>query len=441
MAELGTLPPDMRRRLPAERSAALIDTLASHECPALTTRRARRAERAGAAHDPIVWTRARGCNVVDADDNIYVDLSAGFGVAAVGHSHPAVVAAVQAQSGRLMHALGDLHPSDVKVQLLQRLASLAPFEDAAVVLGLHGGDAVEAALKTALLATGRPGVLAFDGGYHGLSHGPLAICGYSADFRAPFAAQLNPHVAFAPYPHDVTLDDALAAVEAAWPAGLEVGAVVVEPVLGRGGVVPPPDGFIAALAGLCRARGALLVVDAVMTGMGRSGELLGGADPHADLICLGKALGGGMPVSACIGRREVMAAWGDPQGQALHTATFFGHPIGAAAALATLDVLHAEDLPARAHATGSACLQKLERLQAAHGCITAVRGRGLLVGIELDDGARALRIGRALLEHGYITVPAANDARVISLTPPLAIPETLLDGFVATLEPLLTETP
>jgi len=434
MAELGALPPQIRCPLPAQRSAALVDTLARHECPALTARRARRAETAGAPHDPIVWTRARGCNVVDADDNIYVDLSAGFGAAAVGHAHPAVVAAVQAQSERLMHALGDLHPSDVKVQLLSRLAALAPFDDAAVVLGLHGGDAVEAALKTAVLHTGRPGVLAFDGGYHGLSHGPLSICGYSAQFRAPFAAQLNPHTAFAPYPRNVSLDVAIAAVTAAWPADLEIGAVVVEPVLGRGGIVPPPAGFLAALGELCHARGAVLVVDAVMTGIGRSGELLGGAGPEADLICLGKALGGGMPVSACIGRREVMGAWGDPDGQALHTATFFGHPVGAAAALATLDVTQGEDLPARAAARGDAFRQRLGSLRDAHACVTDVRGRGLLLGIELDDGGRALRIGRTLLQDGYITVPAADDARVVSLTPPLTVDDALLNGFIEALD-------
>src|SRR5204863_2172285 len=154
------------------------------------------------------------------------------------------------------------------------------------------------------------GVLAFEGGYHGLEYGPLAACGYNAAFRAPFAAQLNPHVVFAPYPDESeSVEEALAAVERAWGAREEIGAVLIEPVLGRGGVIVPPAGFLAGLHALCEQRGALLVVDEVMTGLGRTGARLCSAaqDVRAPLICLGKALGGGMPVSACIGRADVMA--------------------------------------------------------------------------------------------------------------------------------------
>ena len=179
----------MTAPLPASASGALVERLSRTECPALTARRARRAELSGAAHDPIVWARARGVNVWDADGNRYLDLTAGFGAAAVGHSAKPVVAAIQEQSERLMHALGDVHPSDVKIALLEKLAALAPFRDARVMLGLSGADAVAAALKSAALFTRKPGVLAFRGGYHGLEYGPLAACGYSDAFRAPFAAR------------------------------------------------------------------------------------------------------------------------------------------------------------------------------------------------------------------------------------------------------------
>jgi 4-aminobutyrate aminotransferase / (S)-3-amino-2-methylpropionate transaminase / 5-aminovalerate transaminase len=216
MSPLGDLLPAVSAPLPGALGTRLVEQLASSECPALTQRRARRSERSGAAQDPIVWAEARASNVVDADGNRFVDLSAGFGAAAIGHAHPRVVQAVQAQTARLMHALGDLQPSDVKVALLTRLAQLAPFDNARVMLGLSGADAVEAALKSALLFTKKPGVLAFLGGYHGLSHGPLAACGYSEAFRAPFAAQLNPHVVFAPYPGaSVPLTASLAAIDAA----------------------------------------------------------------------------------------------------------------------------------------------------------------------------------------------------------------------------------
>ncbi len=433
MDALGALLPEIKTAVPGEACARLIDTLAATECPALTMRRARRAERSGAQQDPIVWTAARGANVLDADANRYVDLSAGFGAASIGHGHPRVVHALRQQAGRLLHALGDLQPADVKVQLLQRLAQLAPFPDARVMLGLSGADAVEAALKTALLKTGKPGVIAFEGGYHGLHHGPLAACGYNAAFREPFAAQLNPHVRFVRYPdtHERGAQTLAAVEDAIFSMEVGVGAVLVEPVLGRGGVVVPPDGFLRELSALCRRRGVLLIADEIMTGLLRTGSLFSsvteGAEP--DLICLGKALGGGLPVSACLGKAEVMQAWGDPGNEALHTATFFGHPLGAVAALATLDVLQAENLGTRALSLGEHLRSRLTELRAEHTLITDVRGKGLLIGVEVASGALGLGLGRDLLARGFITVPAGADARVISLTPPLTITQRQLDAF------------
>ena len=409
-----------------------MEILARTECPSLTARRARREEVSGAPQDPLVWTAARGANVADADGNVLVDMVAGFGAASIGHGHPAVVRALREQSERLVHGFGDVHPSDVKIELCERLAALAPFADARVMLGAHGADAVEAALKTALLATRRPGILAFEGGYHGLSHGPLAICGYSERMRAPFAAQLNPHVSFARY--GGSLDDVRR-----WLARGDVGAVIVEPILGRGGVVVPPSGWLAELASITRAAGALLIVDEVMTGLGRTGAML--ASTHdgvvPDVLCLGKALGGGMPLSACLAPHEVMRAWGEPDQESIHTATFFGHPLACAAALAALDVIDEEALAERAIETGDALAAAIAAMAPRHACVRAVRGRGLLVGVELARPAAALRVGAALLERGFLTLPAGNDARVLSLTPPLSIARPLVDAFVASLDVVL----
>lgn len=440
------LPPEVRTGVPGPIGARLVETLAATESPALTTRRARRRERSGASHDPIVWSRASGINVWDADDNRYVDLTAGFGVASIGHAHPAVVTAITAQSTRLLHALGDVHPSDVKVQLLERLARLAPFGDARVILGLSGSDAVTTALKTAVLATGRPGVIAFEGGYHGLDYAPLAACGYREAFRAPFAAQLNPHVRFAPYPRAHTsVRDALHAVTRAWDApghGADIGAVLVEPVLGRGGVIVPPTGFLAALGELCAARGALLIADEVQTGLGRAGarwrSVADGARP--DLVCVGKALGGGLAISACLGSERVMRAWGDPAGEALHTGTFFGQPLACAAALATLDVLEHEQLDEVAARKGVTWMRALAALAARHACVREVRGAGLLLGVELDRDTRALTVMRALLERGYLVLVAGSDGRTLSLTPPLTITDARLDEFVRALDASLEAT-
>lgn len=440
MEGLGHRLPQMSCPPPGPASAQWVETLARTECPAFTTRRARRAERSGAPRDPIVWVEARGANVVDADGNIYVDLTGGFGAAAVGHAHPRIVEAVERQARTLPHALGDVYPSDVKVRLLERLASLAPWSDARVILGLNGADAVEAALKTALLATGRPGVLAFHGGYHGLAHGPLAACGYGDAFRRPFLEQLNPHVTFAPFPDGGEVGAAIDRVRAAWPER-DPGLVIVEPIQGRGGVVVPPAGFLAELAELCRDRGALLVADEVLVGLGRCGSLwrsvADGCVP--DLLCAGKALGGGYPVSACLGRAEVMAAWGDPAGEAIHTGTFFGHPVGCAAALAALDIVEEEDLAARASASGEHVRHRLEDLSERSPRLGRVRGEGLLIGLELGASEVTLRVQHELLTRGYLVLPAGPSAEVLQISPPLMVDLPLLDGFVDSLASILGE--
>lgn len=440
---LGSLLPSLVTAIPGPRSVELAEELARVECPALTARRARSAERTGAPHDPVSWREARGANVRDVDGNVYVDLTAGFGAALLGHAHPRVVAAAEAQLGRLVHALGDVHPSDTKVHLLSALAKLAPWP-ARAILGLSGADAVEAALKTALLATRRPGVVAFEGGYHGLSHGPLAACGYSEAFRAPFAAQLNSHVRFATFPaKESELAQACESVERAigeLSASGGAGAILVEPIQGRGGVRVPPPGFLAALSEIARRHGALLIVDEIYTGLGRAGALLLHREHgcEADLICLGKALGGGFAVSACLGREGVMAAWGDPGGEAIHTSTFLGNPPACAAALACLSVLESEGI-------GKACLEREQALRRAleplapHG--VQVRGRGLLLGVEMGAPGRVLALTRRLLERGYITSPAGAPASVLCLTPPVCITDAQLAGFAEALEAALEATP
>lgn len=438
--DLGNLPPHRTSLTPAHTrgSATLVDVLADTECPSLTARRARRAEKTGVPHDPIVWARAKGINVVDVDGNVYVDWTAGFGVAVAGHSHPTIVASVQQQSSRLLHALGDVYPADVKVRLLERIAGLAPFANARVILGQSGSDAVEAALKTSTLFTKRSGVLAFTGGYHGLAYGPLSTCGYSEAFRAPFRDQLNARVAFAPYPRKGrdAADAALKRVAETWDASpFDIGTVLVEPVQARGGVVVPPDGFLAGLSTLAHERGACLVADEVYTGLARTGarfqSVAAGAD--ADLLCLGKALGGGMPVSACVGKLDVMRAWGDPSGEALHTGTFFGHPVVCAAALASLNVIDEEHLLEKASEHGALLLDTLRIALREIAFVREVRGVGMLIGVELDSGERVLRVVRMMLERGHILLPAGAGAEVLSITPPINVHEERVRELVATL--------
>lgn len=427
---------------------------------------------------PVFWERARGCNVWDADGNRYVDLTAGFAVATVGHGHPRVVEAVRRQAGRLVHGMGDVHPPRIKVELLERLAGLAPYGEARTVLGTSGTDAVEAALKTAALASGRPGVLAFTGAYHGLGYGALAVTDRE-HFRRPFAEQLNPHVRRAGFPHPyrppprrgfpgpradpaAVRDAALAEVERALvegaPAGpgedgaatAPIGAVVVEPIQGRGGEVVPPAGFLAGLSELCREHDALLIADEVYTGFGRTGRRFAcdreGVVP--DLLCVGKGFSGGMPISACVGDREVMDAWPASGGEAIHTHTFLGHPLSCAAALAALEVIEEEGLADRAGAVGSAWREELGAMAARHpGAVGDVRGRGLMIGLDLvregdpsrPDGDLARRVVTGMLRRGWLVLAGGPDGNVLSLSPPLTVPSELLTRASKALDACLRE--
>lgn len=409
----GTQLPAIYTAVPGPESQALVDVLARHECPAITARRARRAAVLGTAtDDPIVWREAAGANVLDADGNIFVDMTAGFGVATIGHRHPKIVAAVTAQQERLLHAMGDAFPDVTRIELLEALAHAAPGDLGAAILGLSGADAIDAAVKTAILATGRTGVLTFGGGYHGLSTGATGLQAYKPAFSAPFRDILHPEVTHLPYGAD--LDEVAGALNG-------VGLVLVEPVQARGGCRTPPEGWLAGLAERTRSAGAVLAFDEIYCGLGRTGKAWGchhdGVVP--DLMCTGKALGGGFPLSACLGTAEVMAAWGASAGEALHTQTFLGHPVGCAAGLVTLSLLPY---------TADACAQVgsvFEAALARRGI--GVRGRGLLLGAEL--GSSSLAVSRALLRRGFIALPAGMNAEVLSLTPPCTITEAQIAAF------------
>jgi 4-aminobutyrate aminotransferase/(S)-3-amino-2-methylpropionate transaminase len=423
--------PDVLVRPPGPRSRALAARLAEVECPSVPARRDARARESGQEQAPIVYAQAGGVNVVDLDGNRYVDLAAGFGALLLGHVPASVAGAIDQQRARLWLALGDVYPSDAKVLLCERLAKLYPQEGARVMLGSSGADAVTAALKTAVLATGRPGVVAFDGGYHGLSYGPLAACGLRPGFREPFAEQLNGHVMFAPYPGDAAdLAETMAIVARAL-ARDDVGAVLVEPILGRGGCVVPPPGLLPSLRTACDAAGALLVCDEIWTGLGRSGAWLASVEDGVlpDLVCLGKGLGAGLAISACLGSGRAMAAWAAHGGATLHTASHFGAPLACAAALATLDALERERLPERARTAGHRWMAGLRAHVVGRG-VTSVRGRGLMVGVALEGGPRrAIAVTRGLLERGWIVLTGGARGDVLTLTPPLDIDERLLDAF------------
>jgi 4-aminobutyrate aminotransferase-like enzyme len=398
--------------VPGPQSQAWVDRLALRECPAITARRARRAQALGAAQDdPIVWARAEGCTVEDVDGNRFMDLTAGFGVASVGHAHPTVVAAAKGQLDTLVHVMGDAYPETQRVLLLEALARKTGLDR--TILGSSGSDAVEAALKTARMATGRDGVVAFEAGYHGLSYGALQVTGYLPDqFRAPFTGQLGDHVQHAPFGGEI-------------PDLSGVGAVIVEPIQGRGGIRVPPEGWLLKLQEAAHDAGALFILDEIYTGFGRTGSWFAFQDLglSPDLLCLGKGMAGGFPISACVGTAAAMDAWGASTGMALHTQTFLGNPVGCAMALSCIGVL--ESVVPEVDAKSAWLIGELEQRG------YTVQGRGLLLGVVLP---RSLEVSRALLQRGFIALPAGERAEVLALTPPMTITCEELGQFLDALD-------
>lgn len=416
---LGDLPPRIVVPPPGPRARELSRGLLRWEAPGVNT--------ILPGSDSILWEEAAGANVRDVDGNVYVDLTSGFGVAAVGHRHPRVVEAVRDQAGRLLHALGDVHAHPLRVELARRLAEIAPVDDPQVFFAISGAEAVEIALKTALAATGRPGILAFVPSYHGLTLGALAATSREA-FRAPFAAHLHGHVHRVPFGEDV---------EKTLSRG-DLGAVIVEPIVGREGVLVPPPGWLAAVADLCRRNGALLIADEIFTGFGRTGRLF--AVEHEavrpDLLCCGKALGGGLPIAAVVARRDLFRCWETP-GEALHTSTFLGNPLACAAALAVLDILQEEDLPARAARLGRALGDRLATWPDRFPAVEEIRGRGLLWGVQLRTKNQAKRWTDAALQRGILLLAGGPEGRVAQIVPPLTVAEGQLEGAVGVLEEML----
>ena len=330
----------------------------------------------------MIWTKAEGCRVTLADGRELLDLSGGFGVAALGHRNPRILDAWRSQ--QVVHALGDLADAAVTVRLREALPRPGK-------LGVTGEDAVEIALRTAHLATGRPGIVAFDGAYHGSGLLALAASGFE-QFRAPFATWLPGPVHRRRYGDDPG------------PLPADAACVVVEPVQGRAGSRVPPRGFLPTLRRRCDEAGALLVVDSIYAGLGRIGEMWPGAGV-ADVLCLGKALGGGVPLSAALFYRDGLEELWQLGPEDVYTHTHVGNPLACAAALVVL-----EEVP-RLLDHVLAAGERFER--------AGWHGRGLLRAREGD--------AEEALARGVLVVPAGIDGSLIQATPPLTITDAELD--------------
>jgi len=373
-----------------------------------------------------VLVRGDGCEVWDADGNRYLDLLAGIAVNALGHAHPALVGAVTAQMSTLGH-VSNFFATGPQVALAERLLHLldAP-QGSRVFLCNSGTEAVEAAFKMAR-RTGRPGVVAAEGAFHGRSMGALALT-HKPSYREPFEP-LPGGVVHVPFGD---ADALRAAVDGS------TAAVVLEPLQGEGGVVTPPPGYLATAREISTAADALLVLDEVQTGVGRTGAWFAFQHPHVgggagggtvvpDVVTVAKGLGGGFPVGAVVGLGERAGALLGPGD---HGSTFGGNPVACAAALATLHVLERDGLVEHARTLGAAWR---ESLAAAHPLVTGVGGEGLLLGLRLARPVAAV-LAAAALEAGFVVNPVAP--ATIRLAPPLVLTQEQADSFTAALPAL-----
>lgn len=383
---------------------------------------------------PLEIVRGEGSYLYGADGRRYLDLMTGIAVNVLGYGHPAIMAALETQAKKYLHLYNGLGYQSVVTEFAEAIQAVIE-PDYPVYFGNSGTEAVEAALKLARLVTGRPGIIAFRGAFHGRTMGALSLTASNARYRSAYEP-LVPTVYHVDYPAPTRLgisaDAALLHTQAQLETLLRdeidprrVAVMVVEPVQGEGGYVIPPDGFLPWLEGLCREYGILLAVDEVQSGMGRTGQWW--AYQHAgirpDMLIMGKALGGGLPISALAARRDLMEAWTP----GTHGTTFGGNPVACATGLATLNVIHEERLVARASALGRIAVDRLSEAQSWPGVVD-VRGRGLMVAVEFraDQGERLVSAIMAEgLRRGMILHPAGLRHEVIRLMPPLNIDDAV----------------
>jgi len=399
---------------------------------------------------PFVISHGRGTEVWDVDGNRFLDFAAGIAVCATGHAHPQLVAAVREAAGEFLHISSDFWHERM-IALAERLARLAPMgEPAMSFLCQSGTEAVEGAIKLARYITGRPRFIGFLGGFHGRSMGSLAFTSSKYTQQKGFG-QTMPGVTHVPFPNpfrplfagadqgEAVLDYVRMLFERSVPPS-DVAAILVEPIQGEGGYLVPPPGFLAGLRELCDAHGILLIFDEVQSGIGRTGRMFAcehdGVAP--DIMTLAKGLGSGLPIGAVVAKRRLMQQWQC----GAHGNTYGGNPIACAAAIATLDLVESE-YAANAETVGTYFMDRLRDLASDYPCIGEVRGRGLMIGMELVevDRSPAKALCDALItcafQHGLLLLSCG--ASTVRFMPPLSLSRGEVDEAMIYLRMALDE--
>jgi len=394
---------------------------------------------------PVFAERARNAEVWDVEGKRYIDFGAGIAVVNTGHSHPVVVEALKHQLEAFSHTCLMVTPYANAVELAERLCAVAPIADARAMFVSTGAEAVENAIKIARATTGRPGVIAFSGGFHGRTNLCMGLTGKVVPYKKGFGP-FTPGIYHAPFPAEylgVGADESLEALDQLFKSDIEpdeVAAIIVEPVQGEGGFYPVPDGFLGSLRAVCDQHGILLVVDEIQTGFARTGRMFAveyaGVEP--DIMTVAKGIAGGFPIAAVIGRQAVMDG-PEPGGLG---GTYAGSPLGCAAGLAVLDVIEQEGLCDRALRVGERLSAGLESLRTDYpDRVGDVRALGAMVAMELvsegDPGRPDAALAKALctraIESGLILLSCGVRGNVIRILAPLTIPMEQVDEGLAIL--------
>ncbi len=424
-------------------STAIAETAREHLCPALP----RATE--------LVFERGEGSYLYTADGEAYLDLVAGIAVCNVGHCHPEVVQAVREQAGRLMHIclVTGYYPSAVR--LADMLAEIAPGDLDTVFFANTGAEAIEGALKLARYVTRRPVVIAYRGAFHGRTLAAVSLTSSSVRYRQHYEPLL-PSVYHVTYPYcfrcrfkaepascDLECFEDFALLFSHQVSPQDVAAVVMEPVLGEGGYVFPPERYVRAVRSLCDEHGILLIFDEIQTGFGRTGKMF--AAEHygvvPDIMCMAKAMASGLPLSAFMARRELMAQW--PGGA--HGTTFGANPVSCAAAVASLEVITREGLVERSARLGDYLKGRLEEIKDRYPVIGDVRGRGLMVAVEFvkpdgrPNGEVCARVIQRCLERRLLFYPCGTYKQCIRFMPALNIPREDLDRAIEIFAEVISE--
>jgi 4-aminobutyrate aminotransferase len=411
--------PHLVTEVPGPRARALIERDSRVTSPSLPR-----------AYELVV-ARGAGCVIEDVDDNRFLDFNAGIAVTSTGHAHPDVVGAIERQSRELLHYSASDFYLPGYVEVCERLGAIAPFGGAPArsFLTNSGTEAVEAAIKLARHATGRQYLIAFLGSFHGRSFGSVSLTASKSLYRKGFGPLL-PGVYHAPYGDFEEIESRLFR---RLVAPEEVAAIVVEPVLGEGGYVVPPDGWLAYLRELCTAHGILLVADEVQSGMGRTGRMWATEhfDVQPDIVAAGKGIASGMPLGASIARADLMS-W--PTGA--HGSTYGGNPVSCAAALATLDLLEGS-LIENAAKVGAQLFDGLSALGERRPLIREVRGLGLMIGVDFGDHDTADAVEKTCFRRGLLVLGAGDSA--VRIAPPLTITSEQAEAGLAVFEEAVAE--